>query len=396
MFLKRLTTAAAGVVISAALLPSLTSAGLTSAVAAETFLSPAECTGTSGPARIFAAAGQDVLCGLGGSDGLAGKSGDDILLGDSRDDLLNGDAARDMPVGAPANDSLIGGSRDDLLNSDAARDMPVGDQVDSFIGGPGSDKLTAVDTCATDSADMIRGICQEDRTGPVISEVTAPSSVDAGSELVISWRASDSDGLWIPNANTPTTWALIGGPNGYVSWCDFPTSANQVSGDLNSGLFTANCLVPVNAVNGEYSFWLDALDVFGNHNLGSTFGTFMVTSGATDSAPPVVSEITLSGTTFTAGDAITFDWNATDESGVSGSIPWAFGPNGFLVNGDGELWLDYGLGSLVSGTVIDGHYRVTLQLSVTAAPGTYTLWFHTSDVLGNRSFTPVSATFMVS
>ena len=100
--------------------------------------------------------------------------------------------------------------------------------------------------------------------------------------------------------------------------------------------------------------------------------------------------------TFAAGDAITIEWNATDESGVSGSIPWAFGPNGFLVNlASGQLWLEYGLGTLISGTEFDGRYRITLQLSASAIPGTYSLWFSTNDVSGNHSYAPVSVTFTV-
>jgi hypothetical protein len=165
---------------------------------------------------------------------------------------------------------------------------------------------------------------------------------------------------------------------------------------MNSGLFTATCLIPENAVNGEYSFWLDALDMFGNHPSAETTGTFTVTSGASDNAPPVLSDVTVSAATFAAGDAIIIEWNATDESGVSGSIPWAFGPNGFLVNlASGQLWMEYGLGTLISGTEFDGRYRITLQLSASAIPGTYSLWFSTNDVLGNHSYAPVNVTFSV-
>jgi hypothetical protein len=165
---------------------------------------------------------------------------------------------------------------------------------------------------------------------------------------------------------------------------------------MNTGVFFTNCQIPENAVNGEYTFWLDALDIFGNHPSAETSGTFTVTSGTSDNTPPVLSDVTVSAPTFAAGDAITIEWNATDESGVSGSIPWALGPNGFLVNlASGQLWLEYGLGTLISGTEFDGRYRITLQLSASAIPGTYSLWFSTNDVLGNHSYAPVSVTFTV-
>jgi hypothetical protein len=230
----------------------------------------------------------------------------------------------------------------------------------------------------------------------VISEVAVVPVVNAGTVLALSWRVSDSSGLRISDANTPTAWVKIGGPNGWIEWCGFPIPAQQVSGDMNTGVFFAKCLIPENAVNGEYSFWLDALDIFGNHPSAETSGTFTVTSGATDNAPPILSDISLSKTTYAAGDAVTIEWNATDDRGVSGSIPWAVGPNGFLVNlGTGQLWLDYGLGALISGTEFDGRYRVTLQLSFSAQSGVYSLWFSTNDVLGNHSYAPVPVTFTV-
>ena len=337
----------------------------------------------SGDENLTGGAANDTLTGDASNNVLSGASGNDLLLGGPGNDQLTGNAGRDMLFGNPGNDSLIGGT-----------------QVDSLLGGAGIDTLTAGtagDTCATDPADIVSGICQTDHAGPAISEVAAPSSVDAGTELVISWRVSDPSGLRIPDLNTPTAWALLGGASGFVAWCGFPVPGRQVSGDMNDGLFTINCLVPANAVDGTYSFSLDALDVYGNHPSASTTGSFMVTSGASDSAPPQLSNLTMSGKTFAAGDAITFEWDATDDTGASYSVPWAFGPNGFLVDlSTGRLWLDYGLGTLVSGTTLDGHYRVTLQLSSTAPPGTYTLWFSIGDVLGNKSFAPVGATFAVA
>ena len=336
----------------------------------------------SGDENLTGGAGSDTLAGDATTNVLIGASGNDILLGGPGNDQLRGDAGRDVLFGDLGNDSLIGGT-----------------QGDSFLGGAGTDMITAGtdgDSCDTDLTDVVSGICQADRTGPAITEATAPSSVAAGTVLTISWRASDPSGLRIPDPNTPTTWSLLSGPNGFLSWCGFPAPGQQVSGDMNDGLFSLNCLVPANAVNGEYSFSIDALDVFGNHPLASTTGSFMVSGGATDSAAPHLSKLTMSGATFAAGDAITFDWDATDDTGVSYSLPWAFGPNGFLVDlNTGRLWLDYGVGTLVSGTALDGHYRVTLQLGSAAPPGTYTLWFSVGDVLGNKSFAPVGATFTV-
>ena len=430
---RNLISAAVGALLIAGLLPSTAPA-----LASDTITSPPTCTitGTQGADRLNGTAGNDVMCGFGGNDVLAGRGGNDVLMGGLGNDQLSGEVGqdtligglgndvliggiendqlkgelgRDTLIGGSGNDVLMGGADNDQLSGEIGRDMLMGDagndslaggaQGDSFAGGTGTDTITAGtagDTCATDAADVIRGACQNDLTGPVISDVAVLPVLNAGTVLALSWRVSDSSGLRIPDAYTPTTWVKIGGASGWIGWCGFPIPAQQVSGDMNSGLFFANCLIPENAVNGEYTFWLDALDIFGNHPAAETSGTFMVTSGATDNAPPVLSDISLSQTTYSAGDAVTIEWNATDESGVSGSIPWAFGPNGFLVNlATGQLWLDYGLGTLISGTEFDGRYRVTLQLSASAQSGTYALWFSTNDVLGNHSYAPVNVTFTV-
>jgi hypothetical protein len=430
---RNFVAAAVGALLISGLLPSTVPA-----FATPTSGSLPKCTisGTQGADKLNGTAGNDVMCGFGGNDVLAGRGGNDILIGGLGSDQLRGEVGRDTLIGGPGNDvliggidndqlkgeigqdTLIGGSGNDVLmggvgndqlSGELGRDMLMGDsgndslaggaQGDSFAGGAGTDTITAGtagDTCATDAADVIRGACQNDLTGPVISEVAVVPVVNAGTVLAFSWRVSDSSGLHISDAYTPTTWVKIGGANGWIGWCGFPIYARQVSGDMNSGLFFANCLIPENAVNGEYSFWLDALDIFGNHPSAETSGTFTVTSGTSDNTPPVLSDVTVSAPTFAAGDAITIEWNATDESGVSGSIPWAFGPNGFLVNlASGQLWLEYGLGTLISGTEFDGRYRITLQLSASAIPGTYSLWFSTNDVLGNHSYAPVSVTFTV-
>ena len=430
---RNLTSAVIGACLLAGLLPSAVPASAT-----ETSDSLPKCTitGTQGPDRLNGTSGDDVICGLGGNDLLAGRGGNDVLLGGLGNDQLNGEVGRDTLlgglgndvliggiendqlkgeagldtlIGGAGNDVLIGGADNDQLSGELGRDMLMGGsgndslvggaQGDSFAGGTGTDTITAGtsgDTCATDPADAVRGACEKDQTGPVISEVAVLPVVNAGTVLALSWRVSDSSGLRIPDVNTPTTWVKIGGANGWIGWCGFPIYAEQVSGDMNTGVFFANCQIPENAVNGEYTFWIDALDIFGNHPSAVTSGTFMVTSGATDNAPPVLRDISLSKTTYAAGEAVTIEWNATDDSGVSGSIPWAFGPNGFLVNlATGQLWLDYSLGTLISGTEFNGRYRVTLRLSASAIPGTYSLWFSTNDVLGNHSYTPVNVTFMV-
>jgi hypothetical protein len=218
--------------------------------------------------------------------------------------------------------------------------------------------------------------------------VSVPTTVTAGTRLTVSWRVTDPSGIADVSVYGPTVWMKVGGPSGWIStWCAFPTYAARISGTAVDGRFQATCQLPATVVNGEYSVWLGASDVFGNSVETSGSDGFTVVGGATDSAPPVVTRLTISSANPAPGSIITFRWRATDETGVSYVMPWAFGPNGFLTDqATGALWLSSDAGRLVSGTAQDGIYEVALQLSPAAPAGTYTVWLSRADLLGNKVY----------
>jgi hypothetical protein len=227
-----------------------------------------------------------------------------------------------------------------------------------------------------------------DPSGPTISEVTVPATVTAGTRLTVSWRVTDPSGIADVSIYGPTVWMKVGGPSGWINtWCAFPTYATRISGTAVDGRFQATCDLPATVVNGEYSVWLGAASLSGNSVETSGSDGFTVIGGATDSAPPVVTRLTISSANPAPGSSITFRWRATDETGVSYVMPWAFGPNGFLTDqATGALWLGSDSGRLVSGTAQDGTYEVTLQLSAAAPAGTYTVWLSRADLLGNKVY----------
>jgi hypothetical protein len=332
-------------------------------------------TGTARADRLVGTARDDVICGLGGNDTLIGNGGNDILMGGPGNDTLNGGVGRDVLLGEAGRDTLTGGT-----------------QADQFKGGADRDRLiagTAGDTCATDGGDQVTGACQSDLTAPVISEITFSSQVDAGSTLTVAWRVTDSSGIY-EMAEGPTTWLRIGGTSGWVTWCDFTLIGSRVSGDRFDGKYEASCVLPVNVVNDQYSLFLGAVDLFGNSTNTDGSDTFTLVNGSSDVAAPVVSDFGLSAAAFAPGDSITLSWRATDETGASYVIPWAFGPNGLLVDDSGAVWMSYGTPTLVLGDAFDGRYELTVQLSALAIPGTYTIWLSIGDVLGNKVFRPDS------
>lgn len=338
----------------------------------------AACTikGTKASDWLVGTPGDDVICGFGGNDVLLGNGGNDVLIGGAGNDVLNGGIGRDALIGGVGRDTLLGGPQADVL-----------------VGGASRDRLTGVaseDTCATDVIDRPPELCQTDSTAPVISEIEYSSPVQAGGQLKVSWRITDSSGIQdMPEG--PATWLRIGGPSGWVTtWCGFTLNGTRVSGDAFDGRYEASCTLPANAVNDQYSLFLGAVDLLGNSAENGGSDTFTVIDGSSDNAVPVISEFTLSSTQFAPGNSITFTWRATDATGVDYVIPWAVGPNGLLVDGSGKLWMSWGIPQRVSGDALDGRYEITAQLSDSAMTGVYNLWVSMRDVLGNKDYRPDS------
>lgn len=348
-------------------------------------------TGTAGNDRLVGTAGNDVICGLGGNDTILGNGGNDVIDGGAGNDVIDGGAGNDRLTGAAGNDTVNGGAGNDTADAGAGRDTVNGGAgVDQLTGGTDPDRLTATagDTCAPDLADQISGPCVVDTTAPVISEISVPATVTAGSTLTVSWRVTDPSGVGTINGNGPATLFSVGGAPGFLRWCEPFTRVPLASGTAFDGRYQVSCQVPANAVNDTYSVFIVSVDAFGNRASSDWVVNFQVVGGSSDSAAPVVSELSTSAATYAPGAPVTFRWRATDATGVSNIMPWVFGPNGLLVNGNGALWTSIGETRLVSGTPTDGIYEVTQNLLVDAAPGTYRVWLAGSDVVGNRFFDP--------
>jgi len=355
--------------------------------------SPERCTivGTDGADRIVGTEGPDVICGLGGNDVIVGGGGDDVIVGGPGDDRIVGGSGDDMLLGGEGRDRLSGGTGADVLMGEEDRDSLVGGaESDHLLGGGGRDAIGAGssgDTCSGDPVDRVAGTCIQDTTAPAIDQVAVPSEVAAGTTIVFSWRVSDDSGLYDVAEGQPATTAFVGGPSGWVRFCTFGLPGRRVAGDEKTGVYEASCAIPSNVPSGVYSVFLGASDLYGN----STFdaGTeFAVVGGSADGSVPSVTDVRTDAASYAPGAVVTFTFRATDATGVAYVIPWAFGPNGRLVDDAGRLWLDFAAAERISGDANDGRYTVSLKLLDSAATGTYVLWFSVADVLDNREFTP--------
>ncbi|MEI8357151.1 MAG: hypothetical protein RL698_792 [Pseudomonadota bacterium] len=353
------------------------------------------CTivGTDGPDRLVGTPGRDVICGLGGDDFISGDGGDDVLVGGDGNDTILGGGGDDVLMGGEGRDRLRGGTGGDVLMGEEGRDSLMGGVgEDHLLGGVGRDAIAAGvagDTCAGDPADRVTGTCADDTTPPEIGDVVVPAPFSAGSTLVFTWQVTDVSGVYDIAEGQPGTTAFVGGPSGWVRFCTFGLAGKRIAGDEKSGVYEARCDFPASTPNGTYSVFVGASDLYGNQAFSSGT-TFEVVAGSTDAAVPSLTEVRTDAATYAPGAAVTFTFRATDATGVAYVVPWAFGPNGRLVDDAGRLWLDYAVAGLVSGDAKDGRYSVTLKLSDTAASGTYVLWFSIGDVLDNRDFTPTA------
>lgn len=111
--------------------------------------------GTEGTDVMRGLAGNDTLRGRGGSDRLEGGPGNDMMFGDAGNDSLFADVRggfSDELHGGPGNDvlvsrtagfvRLIGGPGNDVLRGSSGITTW---SADTYSGGPGDDKLLAVD-----------------------------------------------------------------------------------------------------------------------------------------------------------------------------------------------------------------------------------------------------------
>jgi len=117
--------------------------------------------GTPAPETIKAFAGNDLVKGFGGSDETYGGDGNDLIDGFGGNDTIYGDRDGDGSAqgtdfsnpditnleGAEDSDTVYGGGGPDYIDA-ASHDEPLESltpPVDSSYGGPGNDRIFAVD-----------------------------------------------------------------------------------------------------------------------------------------------------------------------------------------------------------------------------------------------------------
>jgi hypothetical protein len=352
-------------------------------------------SGGVGNDTIQGNSGSDTVAGGAGNDSVQGGAGEDRLNGDTGTDSLAGDAGSDTLTGGSGNDSVQGGDGADRLDGHTGTDSLAGGAGDDTLqGGAGKDSLNpgaGTNYCATDAADSMIGSCTIDNSGPEMSNVSVPSSVQAGSAVTFIWSVNEAAGV-------DSSWVKIGGPSGWVTtWCGFGIQGTRISGTAQAAVFSATCQVPENAVNTEYTAFFDAADVFGL-NAQSLSANFRVIGGASDASAPVVTQLAVSSPTLAYGETLDITFSVEDETGMQGVIAW-IAHNGYgFANNQGRSHIDYGTYAvtLTSGDAKNGTYLQRIGLNEWAPSGEYTLWISVIDTLGNKVFYQTDTKFTVN
>ena len=338
-------------------------------------------TGTAAADTLRGTAGDDVICSFGGNDTILGRGGSDEVYGGPGADRISGGNGNDWAEGGPGRDSVGGNTGNDFLDGGGNADrLGGGPGDDALVGGPGTDGIdpgSGSNTCAPDSADRVAGQCEVDTTGPTVTWLDFPSTIEAGSTLTATFSLKDPSGV-APGSAT----ASIGGAPGWITtWCGFRIDAELVSGTETDGVWSVSCDVPENAVSDPYSLWTGAQDNFGNSTLAD-WVEFVVVGGSSDNQAPVISEVAIPNS-IEPGETSTITWRASDPSGVSGAYPWVYLP--------GPPWgVLYGPGVeepvRTSGDATDGLYSQTFTLPANSPSGTYAVYISVRDELGNKTY----------
>jgi hypothetical protein len=217
-----------------------------------------------------------------------------------------------------------------------------------------------------------------DQTGPVFQGLTAtPDTVRPGDVFTVSLIASDPSGI----ARAGMIF-LIKGTFRQNDFCG--QNLTLTAGTPEAGTWTANCTVPSDVIDGEYTiepFAQDTLGNWTNSNGGTTDptrGNFIIAGGNADKQGPSFTELVVTPSQAKIGQTVTITLKASDASGVTraGVITYrkgTFKQNDFCGQ---EL-------KLTSGTPQDGVWTMTCVIPAKTPYGEYEMEPFAQDSLGN-------------
>lgn len=371
-----------------------------------------DITGGNGNDNLEGNTGDDTLAGDAGDDVLNGGDGTDDLQGGEGDDTLIGGEAADLMMGGPGTDNLAGGAGNDALYGEAGVDDLSGDLgTDIIAGGDGVDELNGgfdLAYCDYTATEPIQVTCIYDDKPPTFPAFNLSThSVDVGTSaqtFTITGTVNDVTGVRELHINCgPLMAAWYGGNYAYIfDGHEHSTSTTssfvQVDKDMN---FSIEMKVALGLKPGQFTCSAYAVDVLSQSstmpaNVGQ-LDLAVVRSGNFDDEAPESGTITVSKHEVDSSvedQTFVVSGRVTDETGIA-KLHYVCGPAYFIWYSDGTLWRHDGIDGYAGyenarvdvsegGKVVD--FAVTLRIPYGTAPGDWTCWGDTLDVLNNYTY----------
>ena len=295
-----------------------------------------------------------------GENARSSRGGGEVELGISSGTANEGNAIE----GDSAEVGLDAGNRTD---ENVATDLPA------IVEPPTFPELTAPTTSIPD---------EFGRVGPVISDISVPAIVKAGSSLTFRWRAADPDLV-------SATGVRVGWASGIFSSCGFGELATLESGTTRDGEWSYTCRIPSNAVSTFYSVSIWASDMLGLSS-DISYTTFVVEGGNDDSSAPLYTNVSVENT-VSPGGTVVINWTLADPSGIEGAVMWVAGPTGFYNLTSEKSYANYATLVITRDCNAAGdtcELTQSVQIDPTSPAGVYTLWVSATDKLGNKVLEP--------
>ena len=295
-----------------------------------------------------------------GENARSSRGGGEVELGISSGTANEGNAIE----GDSAEVGLDAGNRTD---ENVATDLPA------IVEPPTFPELTAPTTSIPD---------EFGRVGPVISDISVPAIVKAGSSLTFRWRAADPDLV-------SATGVRVGWASGIFSSCGFGELGTLESGTTRDGEWSYTCWIPSNAVSTFYSVSIWASDMLGLSS-DISYTTFVVEGGNDDSSAPLYTNVSVENT-VSPGGTVVINWTLADPSGIEGAVMWVAGPTGFYNLTSEKSYANYATLVITRDCNAAGdtcELTQSVQIDPTSPAGVYTLWVSATDKLGNKVLEP--------
>jgi hypothetical protein len=314
--------------------------------------------GQSSDDSLFGGTDNDTIQGGTGSDSVAGGSGQDVMDGGSGNDTVSGQTGNDHLLGGDGDDKLRGEAGDDNLSGGAGNDdLDGGDGDDVLIGGAGTN------WCDVESEDS-EGTCQRDQMAPhSVALVVSPTRVDVSQgSVTVTADAHMVDDTGIVRAQVNSSPAFL------------------FRGTARDGWWRARVPVSEFSADGYLELDTDGTDRVGR--MGSTFYPQAVTVVGghlnPDQDPPTVQSLQVDTDQVDVRDhavTVTATLHITDDVvGVSWGMVYLMSPydDGYAPKMSTQL-------SRISGTAVDGVYRVSFIVPEAAIGGPWNFMVSVGD-----------------